>query len=157
MSFGCRLGGMTQTNRLVRVPIVVLALMPCLGACDRAEAPPGSARGGYIAMAMQSSAGKSLGLSSFPRKAGAVKCTIRGGGPAPGISVPGICATSVFVRSNVATVQFTESWNACRFYAGSARQGRLSHTWEITVSKQTPGDHVIGIRDYGDSPPQLVR
>ena len=148
---------MTQTKRLVPVAIVVLALMACLSACDRAQAPAGSAGGGYIAMAMQSSAGKSLGLSSFPGEAGAVKCTIRGGGPAPGITVPGVCTTSVLVRGDEATVQFKESWNARHFYAGSVRDGRLSHTWEITVSKQAPGDHVVGTRDFGDPPPQLVR
>jgi hypothetical protein len=55
---------------------------------------------------------------------------------------------------NEATVQFKDS----RFSAGSVRHRRLGHTWAITVSKQAaPGDHVIGVRDYGDFPPQLVR
>jgi hypothetical protein len=107
-------------------------------------------------MAMQSSAGKALGLSLFPKEVGRAKCTIRGGGPPPGISVPGVCTTKV-VRGNEAKVQFRESWNARRFYAGSVRHRRLSHTWEITVSKQAALDHVIGVRDYGDFPPQLVR
>jgi hypothetical protein len=107
--------------------------------------------------AVQSSAGKALGLSLFPSEPGMAKCTIRGGGPAPGISVPGVCTTSVHVRGNEATVRFKESWNARRFYAGSVRHGQLSHTWEITVSRQAPGDQVIRSRDYGDFPPQLVR
>jgi hypothetical protein len=145
-------------KRLMPVAIVVFALMACLSACDRAQAPPGSAGESYVAMAMQSPAGKALGLSLFPKEAGTTNCTIRGGGPPPGILVPGVCATRVLVRGNEATVQFKESWNARRFYAGSFRHGRLSHTWEITVSKQAaPGDHVIGVREYGDFPPQLVR
>jgi hypothetical protein len=144
-------------KRLMPVAIV-FALMACLSACDRAPVSPGSAGVSYVAMAMQSSAGKALGLSLFPKEAGAAKCTIRGGGPPPGISVPGVCTTSVLVRGDEATVQFKESWNARRFYAGSVRHGRLSHTWEFTVSEQAaPGDHVIGVRDHGDFPPQLVR
>ena len=136
------------------VAIVVLMLMALLSACDRRQAPPSAAGESYVAMAMHSSPGQ---LSLFPREAGRVKCTIRGGGPAPGILVPGVCTTSVQVRGNEATVQFKESWNARHFYAGSVRHGRLSHTWEITVSKQAPGDHVVGSRDFGDPPPQLVR
>jgi hypothetical protein len=149
---------MRRMKRLMPVAIVVFALMACLSACDRAQAPPGSAGESYVAMAIQSSSRKALDLSLFPKEVGKAKCRIRGGGPPPGISVPGVCTTSVLVRGNEATVQFKESWNARRFYAGSVRHGRLSHTWEITVSKQAaPGDHVIGVRDYGDFPPQLVR
>jgi hypothetical protein len=140
------------------VAIVVFALIACLSACDHTQAIPGSAGESYVAMATHSSAGEALGLSLFPKKAGTAKCTIRGGGPPPGISVPGVCTTSVQVRGDQATVQFKESWKARRFYAGSVRHGRLSHTWEFTVSKQAaPGDHVIGVRDHGDFPPQLVR
>jgi hypothetical protein len=149
---------MRQMKRLMPAAIVVFALMACLSACDRAQAPPGSAGESYVAMAMQSSAGKALGLSLFPKEAGTAKCAIRGGGPPPGISVPGVCTTSVLVRGNAATVQFKESWKARRLHAGPVRHGRLSHTWEITVSTQAaPGDHVIGVRDYGDFPPQFVR
>jgi hypothetical protein len=149
---------MRQMKRLMPVAVVVFALMACLSACDRAQAPLGSAGESYVAMAMQSPAGKALGLSPFPKEAGAAKCTIRGGGPPPGISVPGVYTTSVLAHGNEATVQFKESWNARRFYAGSVRHGRLSHTWEITVSTEAaPGDHVIGVRDFGDFPPQLVR
>jgi hypothetical protein len=149
---------MRQMKRLMPVAVVVFALMAGLSACDSAQGPPGLAGESYVAMAMQSPAGKALGLSLFPKEAGRAKCTIRGGGPPPGISVPGVCTTRVLVRGNEATVQFKESWNARRFSAGSVRHRRLSHTWEITVSKQAaPGDHVIGVRDYGDFPPQLVR
>jgi hypothetical protein len=149
---------MRQMKRLMPVAIVVFVLMACLSACDSAQAPLRSAGESYVAMAMQSSAGKAFGLSLFPKEVGTAKCMIRGGGPRPGISVPGVCTTSVLVRGNEATVQFKESWNAHRFYAGSVRHGRLSHVWEVTVSKEAaPGDDVIGVRDYGDFPPQLVR
>jgi hypothetical protein len=127
---------MRRTKGLVPVTIIVFALMTSLSACDRTQAPPGSAGESHVAMAMQSSAGKALGLNLFPKKAGTAKCAIRGGGPPPGISVPGVCTTSVLVREDEAIVQFKESWNARRFYAGSIRHGRLSHTWEITVSMQ---------------------
>ena len=142
---------------LITVAVTVLVLMACSSGSDGPQAPIDSSGGSNVAIAMQSSAGKALGLSLFPSEPGTAKCTIRGGGPPPGILVPGLCTTSVLVRGNEATVRFTESWNVHRFYSGSVRRGWLSHTWEITVSQQAPGDHVIGSRDYGDSPPQLVR
>src|SRR5262245_41764135 len=75
----------------------------------------------YIAMATQSTEGKAWGLSLFPRDAETVKCVIPGGGPAPGVRVPGTCRTSVHVRrTDEATVRFTETWNI-RHYPKIAR------------------------------------
>jgi hypothetical protein len=109
-------------------------------------------------MAMQSAEGKAWGLSLFPKDAQTVKCVIRGGGPAPGVRVPGTCRTSVHVRrTDEATVRFTETWNI-RHYPKIARCcPSPQHTWELTVSPDAPGDHVVDSRSYGDPPPQLIR
>src|SRR5262245_60859569 len=152
-----RLRGMKHAKGLIPVVIVVLLLTVWSSACDRTRASVGSDDESYVAMAMHSSAGPPSGSSLFPSRAGTVKCMIDGGGPPPGIAVPGVCTTTVLVLGNEATVRFKESWNARSFYGGSARHDRLSHTWEIMLSKHAPGDHVTGARDYGDFPPQLVR
>ena len=148
---------MKRTKGLASVATFLLVVMVCSSACDSTRATRASDDGDYVAMAMNSSAGPPLGSSLFPSKDGTEKCMIRGGGPPPGIAVPGVCTTTVFVRGHEATVRFKESWNARRFSAGRAQHGRLSHTWEITVSEQAAGDHVTGVHSYGDFPPQLVK
>jgi hypothetical protein len=44
-----------------------------------------------------------------------------------------------------------------RFHTGPGQRGQLSHTWELKVSWEAPGDQLVGSRDYGDLPPQLIR
>jgi hypothetical protein len=149
---------MGQIAKLTPVAILVLALMASLGGCDRSHgsAPP-SAAGDYITMAMQSSEGQSWGLSLFPKTAGTDKCVIHAGF-GPGLWVPSICTTSVILRrSGEATVRFVQRWNARRFHTGPGQRGQLSHTWELTVSRNVAGERVVESRDYGDFPPQLVR
>jgi hypothetical protein len=114
----------------------------------------------YIQMAMESSVGKDLGLSLFPKKPKTTVCVIPGGGPPPGIRVPGTCSTTVRLgRNDEATVRFVEHWDARRFHGpGTGGRRRLSHTWELTVSPHAPaGARVVATRDYGDFPPRLVK
>jgi hypothetical protein len=149
---------MAQVTRPIPIAIVFLALMAVVSNCDRSHPSGPLAAGSYITIAMQSSEGKAAGLELFPRKPGAFKCVIGGGGLAPGIWVPGTCTTRVYRHSDdKATVRFVESWSARRFRTGSGQRGQLSHTWELTLSRDAAGDHVVGSRDYGDFPPQLVR
>lgn len=124
------------------------------------SATPGAVptTGSYITMAMRSAEGQSWGLELFPRQPGTFKCVIGGGGLAPGVWVPGTCTTSVSLHGDhEATVRFVELWNAGRFHTSSGQRGELSHTWELTVSRNAPDDHVLRSRDYGDFPPQFVR
>jgi hypothetical protein len=108
-------------------------------------------------MAMQSLAGKSWGLSLFPKAPGTARCVIHAGF-GPGIWVPSTCTTSVIPRSNdEATVRFVQRWNARRFHADSGRRRHLSHVWEVTVSGHALGAQVMESRNYGDFPPQFVR
>jgi hypothetical protein len=147
---------MGQISRLLPVAAFFLALVAALDGCGGSSPVTSPPPLGYIAMAMRSSEGQSWGLSVFPQGAGTRKCVIRGGGPPPGILVPGTCSSSVVLRGNdEALVRFVERWNARDFHADSGGRQRLSHTWEITISLQ--GKHVVASRDYGDFPPQLVR
>lgn len=107
-------------------------------------------------MAMQSEEGKHWGLSLFPKRAGTDKCVIHVG--MPGIWIHGSCRTSVVIRSkDEATVRFVEHWNAREFFADSDHRQHLHHTWELTLSSQAPGDHVVRSRHYGDFAPQMSR
>ncbi len=148
---------MGPPKRLIRVAVFAFALPAFLAGCDRSHPSPPAASGSYITMAMQSPEGESWALSLFPEAAGTDKCVFHAG-PPPGIWVPSICTTSVIVRSNTeATVRFLQRWNAHRFHADSGRRSHLSHTWEVTVARRESGDHVVGSRNYGDFPPQLLR
>jgi hypothetical protein len=132
-----------------------LTLAASLSGCSGSASSPVAASS-YITMAMHSSQGQSWGLGVFPKTIGAHKCVIHVG--MPGVWIPSTCATSVNDRSNdEATVRFVQRWNARDFFAGPPGRRHLSHTWEITVSWQAAGDHVVQSRDYGDFPQQLTR
>jgi hypothetical protein len=132
-----------------------LTLVVSLSGCSGSGSSPVAA-GSYITIAMHSSQGQSWGLGVFPKTVGAHKCVIHVG--MPGVWIPSTCATSVTVDNNdEATVRFVQRWNARDFYAGPPGRRHLRHTWEITVSRQAGGDHVVQSRDYGDFPPQLSR
>jgi hypothetical protein len=126
-----------------------------------AAAPPSAAA--FIKWAMQSSAGKAWGLASlFPKKPGSIKCVIHGGGPAPGIRVPGTCSTTVLRGDKLAaTVRFVERWNARDFQGpgGAGKRTHLSHTYELSVAQKRigGGSHLVQSKSYGDFPPQSVR
>jgi photosystem II stability/assembly factor-like uncharacterized protein len=93
----------------------------------------------------------------FPNQPGRTQCVIHGGGPAPGIQVPGICATAASSDSTTGawTVTFTESWDARQFHGqGDPSTGQLEHSWAYVVS----GDgSVVLSGQSGNFPPQDVR
>ncbi len=72
----------------------------------------------------------------FPRSEGTRRCTVHGGGPAPGVSFPGAtCKTRiVFGQGGTAIVYFTHVID------GGA------HTWMYRVS---PSLRVRFVRDFG--------
>jgi hypothetical protein len=145
---------MRQKKTLLSFALVLTLVVPLTSCSGSASSPV--AAGSYITMAMQSSQGQSWGLGAFPKTVGVDKCVIHVG--MPGVWIPSICATSVTARSNdEATVRFVQRWNARDFFAGPPGRRHLTHTWEITVSRQAAGDHVVQSREYGDFPPQLSR
>ena len=85
-----------------------------------------------IAAAMKASG---FGLHVFPRTEGKRRCTIQGGGPAPGTSFPATCKTRVSLsKRGIYLVYFTHVIEG------------LPHTWAFAV---TPSLHVRFIRDFG--------
>jgi hypothetical protein len=87
----------------------------------------------------------------FPQKPGRQACTIKGGGPYPGLRIPGSCQTSaVFDGAGGWLVTFTEYWDASRFSSGP-KTGTLSYrmTFDVDANgKVTPR------YQGGDFPPQ---
>jgi hypothetical protein len=110
-----------------------------------------------VRAALQSSIfrGRSAPSDLFPVAPGSRDCDIRGGGPDPGIVVPGICRTEVTAAASGYVVRFTETWDASRFHlAGEASSGQLTSTWSFTVSSIGT---VVDQSQSGNFPPQYVK
>ena len=91
----------------------------------------------------------------FPTSVGSQACQIRGGGPPPGILVPGTCRTETETRGSGYSVKFTELWDARTFhYADEPGSGELHHSWSFLVS--ATGVVVIEASS-GHFPPQRVK
>ncbi|HEV8654391.1 MAG TPA: hypothetical protein VGR85_02635 [Candidatus Limnocylindria bacterium] len=118
--------------------------------------PEGMTAEGAIRAVLAASAlnGSTL-FAVFPTSVGSHSCQIRGGGPPPGISVPGTCRTEVEASGFDYIVRFVETWDASRFhYAGEPGSGELQHTWSFAVS----GSGTVVVQpDTGSFPPQWVR
>jgi len=145
---------MTATwMRAAAAPAVIgLLLTGCGGS---APGPPSRAELAAVRAVMASRQAASIAWQ-FSRTPGAAPCVIQGGGPPPGVRVPGRCETAVRIGGDrVALVRLVETWDGRDFRGpGSTRRPRLAHTWEFTV---TPGGRVYGPLTYGDFPPQLVK
>jgi hypothetical protein len=102
--------------------------------------------------------GSSWGIASptiFPQSVGSQPCQIRGGGPYPGIVVPGTCRTEVEASGSNYVVRFVETWDASQFhYAGEPSSGELQHTWSFVVGG---GGVVVAQPESGNFPPQYVQ
>jgi hypothetical protein len=93
--------------------------------------------------------------ASFPRTIASEACDIHGGGPPPGIVIPGTCRTEVEVSGADHIVRFVETWDARRFHlAGEPSSGELEHVWSFLVD---PSGTVTQQPDSGNFPPQYVR
>ena len=108
-----------------------------------------------IQLVLTSSAANGSALFAlFPRSVGSHSCQIRGGGPYPGIAVPGTCRTEVEVSGSDHVVRFVEFWDASRFhYATEPGSGELQHTWTFVVDVSGT---VVVQPDSGNFPPQWV-
>jgi hypothetical protein len=109
-----------------------------------------------IQLVLKTSAANGSALFAlFPRSVGSQGCQIRGGGPPPGISVPGTCRTEVEASASNYVVRFVEIWDASRFhYATEPGSGELQHTWAFAVSLS---GLVVVQADSGNFPPQWVK
>jgi hypothetical protein len=118
--------------------------------------PEGTTAEGAIRAVLAASAlnGSRL-FAAFPTSVGSQSCQIRGGGPPPGISVPGTCRTEVEASGSNHVVRFVETWDGSRFhYAGEPGLGELQHTWSFAVSSSGT---VVVQPDTGNFPPQWVK
>jgi hypothetical protein len=98
---------------------------------------------------------RSPDLGYFPKSVGAQSCVIHGGGPPPGIAVPGVCRTDVAPSGTSYVVTFTVTWNARDFHlSGEPGTGDLQHSWSFTVSANGA---LTGPQESGSFPPQSVR
>jgi hypothetical protein len=94
-------------------------------------------------------------FGSFPHRVGRQRCVIRGGGPAPGLRIMGLCSTRVIYDSggSGAEVVFTQTWPWRSFHTGTARRPQ-KHSWRFIASGN--GD-VSPHGESGDFPPQYAR
>jgi hypothetical protein len=101
-------------------------------------------------------ASSAVGSSTiFPGTVGSQTCQIKGGGPYPGIVVPGNCRTEVEASGSNYVVRFVEAWEASRFHsAGEPTSGELQHTWSFAVSAT---GLVVAQSSTGNFPPQEVK
>lgn len=93
-----------------------------------------------------------LAPSEFPQQPGRQDCTIYGGGPAPGLQIPGSCGTSAANDGAGGwLVTFTQYWDATRFNSGPPNTGTLSYHVTFDVDARA---NVTKRYEGGDFPPQ---
>jgi hypothetical protein len=89
----------------------------------------------------------------FPLEASRVKGTIHGGGPAPGITIPGDFESSATKKDkDVFIVTLTEYWKAEDFRDSAEKEGTLSAFWKYEV---TPNE-ITFLEQGGDTSPEFI-
>jgi hypothetical protein len=96
-----------------------------------------------IRIAKRSPAIRTLGPKLFPDQIGNPRCTIHGGGPAPGVVFHGVCEVTVKKVWSTPTVTFVESW----------RDG--GKRWRSGVRLVISHGQVASTQRLGVVPPQL--
>lgn len=152
-SFGARSVGLTAATLFV-VALVGLAIwgrvwlsIPIPG--GHTESPTKLSEAQAIQLALKDAL--FFGPEDFPPKPGRQDCTINGGGPYPGMRIPGSCETSAVVDGAGGwLVTFTEYWDASRF-SGGPKTGTLSY--RVTYDVDANGK-VTQRSQGGDYPPQ---
>lgn len=96
-------------------------------------------------------------FSHFPKEPGKVEGVIQGGGPSPGIKVPGVFETKIEQNEKKGSfiVIFIQHWKYEDFhYEGEGKKGDiLNHYWKFRVTETK----VAFIESRGNFPPQLVK
>jgi hypothetical protein len=133
----------------VRTLLMVLGTVT-LAACTSSPAEPNTEA---AIRAVLVASGFADSVQTFPEQPGLMLCTIGGGGPYPGIRVPGTCQTSVFWYHSELFVTLTEYWDANAFQGGESdpTNGQLSYSWRYTVDS---AGHVTLVDSWGNFPPQ---
>ena len=137
-------------RRLAAVVIVLGSLTFAACTTSSAEPNPGAAiRAALVASGFADSS------QTFPDQPGQIACTIHGGGPYPGIHLPGTCETSAVWNGSLFVVTLTEVWDATAFHDGDfdPGTGQLSHSWQYKVDGS---GNVTSVGDWGNFPPQEV-
>jgi hypothetical protein len=158
------LAGLRPVGRLGGVLIVLASVT--FAACTTSPAEPNPLTGhlspspkaldaGGAIRAVLVAAGFADTSQTFPNEPGQAACVIQGGGPYPGIRVPGTCQTSVVMNGSVLFVTLTEHWDATAFHGGDVdpSHGQLSHSWRYMVDGEGKVTFVDG---SGNFPPQQV-
>jgi|SRR5665213_1283497 len=140
-----------MTGRLGAVLMVVASLM--LAACTTSPAEPNP---DVAIRAVLVASGFAGATQTFSVQPGQVACVIQGGGPAPGIRVPGTCQTSVARIRSLFLVTLTEYWDASVFHGGDSDpdNGQLSYAWRYEVDGI---GNVTFVDSSGNFPPGEVR
>jgi hypothetical protein len=141
-----------MNGRLGAVLIVAVAMT--LAACSAGPAPPSAALDERAAIRDVLVSGiADTSPPTFPDRPARISCVIQGGGPYPGIRVPGSCQTSAGRIGSLFVVTLTEFWEATEFHGGDVdpAQGRLSHAWQYEVDG---AGHVTLVDSFGNFPPQ---
>jgi hypothetical protein len=153
-----------MTSRLGAVLMVVAGVTFAACTPSAAEPNPLSAHsssspraldaGGAIRAVLASSS-FAITSQTFPDQPGQIACIIHGGGPYPGIRVPGTCQTSVARKGSLVLVTLTESWDARAFHGGDVdpSYGQLWYSWRYKVDG---AGNVTFVTSSGNFPPQHV-
>jgi hypothetical protein len=123
-----------------------------LAACTSSPAEPNTEA---AIRAVLVASGFADSVQTFPVRPGQMLCTIGGGGPAPGLRVPGTCETSMFWNGRVFIVTLTEYWDASAFHGGDIdpTHGQLSYSWLYQVDG---AGNVTFLDSFGNYPPSAV-
>lgn len=106
-----------------------------------------------VASEIVSKVKSAMGYSNYPDKPGRVKGIINGGGPPPGIKVPGEFEIKVTLKKNgVYQVTFIEYWNSKDFKFEGSKDGIQSHF----IIFEVKGNNVKKTKDGGDFSPEQV-
>ncbi|HCG02244.1 MAG TPA: hypothetical protein DEV93_17080 [Chloroflexi bacterium] len=142
--------GATMIGRLGAVLMVVASLT--FAACTTSPAEPNPLS---AIRAVLTAAGFANSSQTFPEQPGRIACVIQGGGPYPGIRVPGTCQTSVAWNRGLFLVTLTEYWDASAFRGGDTdpSNGQLSYSWRYKVNGT---GNVTFVDSSGNFPPGEV-
>jgi hypothetical protein len=100
------------------------------------------------------SAGETDSGEALPPVGREYDCMIQGGGPPPGIEVPGACCWDADREGDGWIVSLTESWRCADFRGQDTCTGEKgSHVWRHLVDSQGV---VTFLDDSGDFPPEMV-
>lgn len=147
--------GCGLANNATRHEAGAAAISPLTRAA--ADAPPQDTRQKLTTDQAAALASRQAG-GGFPDSGKSISAVIHGGGPAPGIEIPGLLSTEAVPDGNGSyTVTLTASWKYDDFHAGTATETprkTLSHFW---IYKVDASGAVVSAGEGGDFSPGQVK